>query len=288
MSNLAQRLLLFFLGVPAVSAVILFLPQLNHGASVLVVIAFTAGCALELSRLFEARDIAAPRLAFVSIGVALPAGAYVGGLLGGPSILLGSCLGVVVASSLALVASFLPFALYRTEDLHEVLPRSSALAFAVAYPGLLGAVIVLIASEPRYATESLLTFALLCFGNDSIAWLVGVTVGKHRGLVPVSPNKSLEGFIGGMLATVGVAFGCRALFPEALDASWWELLALGLLVGASAIFGDLFESSLKRSASIKDSGKAVPGRGGFLDSIDSLLFAAPVFYGLSLLMGLFR
>jgi phosphatidate cytidylyltransferase len=288
MSNLVQRLLLFFIGVPAACAVIIFLPQFNHGASVLVILAFTGGCAIELSRLFKARDIAAPELAFALLGVALPAGAYIGGLLGGPSVLLGSCLGLALASSLALVASFLPFAFYRSEDLHEVLPRSGALAFAVAYPGLLGAIIVLIASEPRYATESLLTFALLCFGNDSFAWLVGVTIGKHRGLVSVSPNKSLEGFAGGMLASVGVAFACSALFPEALAASWWELLALGLLVGGAAICGDLFESALKRSASIKDSGSAVPGRGGFLDSFDSLLFAAPVFYGLSLLMGFFR
>jgi phosphatidate cytidylyltransferase len=288
MSNLAQRLLLFFLGVPAVVAVILFLPECNHGAAALVVIAFAGGCSIELSRLFRSRGIAAPAFAFAAAGSVVPAGAYIGGLIEGPSILLGSSIGIIVAAGIALIACFLPFALSRAEAIHEVLPRSSALAFAVVYPGVLGSIIVLIASEPRYASESLLTFALLCFGNDSIAWLVGVTMGKHRGIVPVSPNKSVEGFIGGMLASVGVAFACSALFPAALSAVWWELLALGALVGAAAVFGDLFESALKRSASIKDSGSAVPGRGGFLDSFDSLLFAAPVFYGLSLLFGLFR
>ncbi len=63
---------------------------------------------------------------------------------------------------------------------------------------------------------------------------------------------------------------------------------MGSAIGAAVIVGDLFESALKRSAGIKDSGSAVPGRGGFLDSFDSLLFAAPVFYGLSLLFGFFR
>jgi phosphatidate cytidylyltransferase len=147
---------------------------------------------------------------------------------------------------------------------------------------------VLIASEPRHATESLLTFCVLAFSSDSFAWLVGMTLGRRRGIVAVSPNKSLEGFIGGLLAPVGMVFACAAVFPASLSGRWWELLLLGFLVGAAVIVGDLFESALKRSAGIKDSGSAVPGRGGFLDSLDSLLLAAPVFYGLSLIMGFFR
>jgi phosphatidate cytidylyltransferase len=289
MSNIVQRLLLFFLGVPAVVAIVFFFPQYNHGAAIFFVLAFCGGCAFELSQLFKARGVVAHPAAFVAVGAGIPAAAYCGGLLGSSDKLLGSCLGIVMAASLALVACFMPFAFSRNEtDIRAVSPRSSALAFAIAYPGILGSIIVLIASEPTYATESLLTFALLCFGNDSIAWLVGVTMGKHRGIFPVSPNKSVEGFVVGMLASVGVAFACSALFPSAMAASWWELLVLGLLVGAAAICGDLFESSLKRSASIKDSGSAIPGRGGCLDSFDSLLFSAPIFYGLSLLMGLFR
>jgi phosphatidate cytidylyltransferase len=188
----------------------------------------------------------------------------------------------------ALLASFAQFAFIGERGIPEALPKASALGFAAIYPGFLGAIIVLIASEPRHATESLLTFCILAFSSDSLAWLVGVTLGRHRGIVAVSPNKSLEGFVGGMLAPIGMAFACAAVFPEAISAQWWEILVLGLLVGAAAIVGDLFESSLKRSAGIKDSGSAVPGRGGFLDSFDSLLLAAPVFYSLSLLMGFFR
>ena len=98
----------------------------------------------------------------------------------------------------------------------------------------------------------------------------------------------MAGFIGGACGSVGLAFGCAALFPYALGGPWWTTLILGSVIGAAVIVGDLFESALKRSAGIKDSGSAVPGRGGFLDSFDSLLFAAPVFYGLSLLFGFFR
>jgi phosphatidate cytidylyltransferase len=288
MSNMLQRILLFFLGVPAVIAIVVFLPQLNHGAAVLIIVVFSGGCALELAKLFRSRGIGSNSILFVVLGAGMPASAYLGGLLGGASALSGAFMGIGIFSGAALLASFARFAFIAERSAPEALPRASAIAFAAIYPGLLGAVIVLIASEPPRATESLLTFCVLAFIGDSVAWLVGMTIGRHRGIVAVSPNKSLEGFIGGMLAPMGMAFACAAAFPSSFPAQWWELLLLGFLIGASVIVGDLFESSLKRSAGIKDSGSAVPGRGGFLDSLDSLLLAAPVFFGLSLLMGLFR
>lgn len=288
MSNILQRLLLFFLGLPLVAVVVVLLPQFNHGAAVLMILVFNGGCSLELSRFYKARGIVAKPALFIGLGVALPASAYIGGLLGGEAALAGACLGIVIASGAALLALFSAFAFVRLEDIPEVLPRTNAIAFAAAYPGLLGAFVVLIASEPRYATESLLSFCIIAFSNDSLAWLFGMTLGRRRGIIAVSPNKSLAGFIGGMLGSVGTAFGCNALFPKAIAGPWWAIFAFGLAVGAAVIVGDLFESALKRSADIKDSGSTVPGRGGFLDSFDSLLFAAPVFYGLSLLLGYFR
>jgi phosphatidate cytidylyltransferase len=288
MSNVVQRILLFLIGVPAIIALIVLLPGFNHGASVLLIIIFTGGCGLELSRLFKARGIGANPALYAVLGAGLPASAYLGELLGGGSALTGACLGLLIASGAACTASFAQFAFIGEGKIPDALPKASAIAFATVYPGLLGAFVVLIASEPRYATESMLTFCVLAFSGDSFAWLVGVTLGRHRGIVAVSPNKSLEGFLGAIVAPIGMAFACAAVFPSAIHAHWWQLLMLGILVGATVIIGDLFESSLKRSAGIKDSGSAVPGRGGFLDSIDSLLLAAPVFYGLSLLMGLFR
>jgi phosphatidate cytidylyltransferase len=292
MSNLAQRLLLFFLGIPSVVCLIIFLPQFDHAAAVAVVVAFCVGCSLELARLFEAQGVRAKAAPFAILGAGIPACAYAGGsvfrnsaslgFLGGA--LAGACLG----ATLCLLAFFVSFAFAKNARMHEVLPRASALAFAAAYPGLLGVAIVLVAAEPRYATESLLAFCILAFSDDSLAWLVGITMGRRRGLVDASPNKSLEGFIGGMCGAVGTACACKLLFPYAMAGPWWEALALGIAVGAAAIVGDLFESAIKRSASIKDSGRAVPGRGGFLDTFDSLLFSAPVFYGLSLIMGFFR
>ena len=85
-----------------------------------------------------------------------------------------------------------------------------------------------------------------------------------------------------------MALAISMLAPAYFQVHPLAIAAMGLVVGCAAIVGDLFESALKRSAGVKDSGTMVPGRGGFLDSIDSLLFAAPAFYGMSLLFQLFQ
>lgn len=288
MSNILQRLLLFFIAIPLVVAIIVFLPGYRHGAVVLLILALLGGCALELATFFRARGIAARPAHFLLLGAGIPACAYAGVLLGGDAALTGALLGILLSAGTGLIALFSAFAFVKADKIPEVLPRASAFAFALAYPGLLGAFIVLIASEPRFATESLIAFCLFGFCNDSLAWLVGITLGRRRGLVAVSPNKSIAGFIGGFCGSIIAAFGCAIFFPAAMRAPWWAILAFALAMAVVVILGDLFESALKRSAGIKDSGSAVPGRGGLLDSLDSLLFSAPVFYGLSLLLGFFR
>jgi phosphatidate cytidylyltransferase len=288
MSNVAQRLLLFFVGLPLLIALVVFFPQAKHGAIVAVILAFAGGSALELRRILRDRGIALPSAAVLALGLAAPVAAYIGSLLEGLAGPLGAVGILAIAGAVAAIAAFAPFALVTKEGIDSVIPKATALGFVAVYPGLLGAFIVLIASEPPRATDALLCFCILAFGNDSLAWLAGVTIGRKRGIVAVSPNKSLAGFIAGLAGTMGLALACPLLFPDSMLAPWWALLGLGAAVGVAGILGDLFESALKRSAGTKDSGSFVPGRGGFLDSFDSLLFAAPLFYGLSLLMGLFR
>jgi phosphatidate cytidylyltransferase len=287
-SNLLQRLLLFFLGIPAIVAVIAFLPQARHAATVVFLLGLLGGASLELARLFDEKGIKVRTAAIVALGTAPSLFAYLG------CVFADSADGLGPAGVLAIGAGFLaafaltPFALAKAEEIPSALPAAAASGFALFYPGVLGAFLTLIASEPRWAMESLLSFTFITFGNDSLAWLIGMTLARKRGVVAVSPNKSVAGFVGGMIGSLICAFGSQAIFPYAMRAAGWEILALGLAVGAAAIFGDLFESALKRSAGAKDSGQAVPGRGGILDSIDSLLLSAPVFYGLSLLLGLFK
>jgi len=284
-SNVIQRLLIFFLGVPAVAAIIILLPGLGHLAAVLVVLAILALCSLELAELFGNRGIRVGKAEALVLTLIFPAGAYLSSIAQPGLFSSGGAAFAICAT--APVAVFGRLAFTKAEDIPHILPRAAALSLEMGYLGILGSFIVLIAAGPERSTEALLTFCLLCFANDGMAWLVGITLGRKRGIIAVSPNKSLAGFVGGMAGSIIMAFACRAAFPESMGVPWWAVLALGTAVGAAAIVGDLFESALKRSAGTKDSGNAVPGRGGFLDSFDSLLLAAPVFYALSLLLGLF-
>lgn len=113
--------------------------------------------------------------------------------------------------------------------------------------------------------------------NDTAAFLVGISIGKHRLWERISPKKSWEGFVGGMVVTAVAAWFCPTLFGDfftfKLTGIQWALV--GVTVSAAATFGDLFESLLKRTAGVKDSGKILPGHGGLLDRIDSLLLVAP-------------
>lgn len=287
MTNVAQRLLLFFIGIPVFIALVVFLPEYHHVAVAVLAIFLAGGSAAEMARLLRAGGIE------VNIGLSTGFGILVPSLYFAETFLSISSAGRAGLATIGLgilaVACFAPFAYAKKENLGKVLKTASGYGFLLIYPCLLSGFIVLIVSEPRYATEAIFSYAFLTLGNDSLAWLTGVTLGKRKNLVAASPNKSLAGFIGGMGGSCAGILVARLLFPAAFaSSSVWSLLVMALAVGIAAISGDLFESALKRSVGLKDSGHMVPGRGGFLDSFDSLLFAAPVFYVASLLLGLFR
>lgn len=112
--------------------------------------------------------------------------------------------------------------------------------------------------------------------GDTFAYFVGSLWGRHSLRSPVSPRKSVEGVIGG---AAGAALSAWLLAPAWVPfLAGWPALLVGLLLSLAGQLGDLFESLLKRDAAIKDSGKLLPGHGGLLDRVDSMLFAIPVFY----------
>jgi phosphatidate cytidylyltransferase len=121
------------------------------------------------------------------------------------------------------------------------------------------------------------TLALFVFiwTNDTSAYLSGITFGKHKMFERISPKKSWEGFFGGLIMTVAVSLVFYKIFPAIGYAKW---MFFGLLTTLAAVFGDFIESMIKRTAGVKDSGSIMPGHGGILDRIDSLLFAGPVIY----------
>lgn len=121
----------------------------------------------------------------------------------------------------------------------------------------------------------LLGLYLLTWINDTGAYIVGVSFGKHKMIPSISPKKSYEGLLGGIVFTVVLA----AFLPSFLETyrvqSPWFMSLFGVAIASMATIGDLFESVLKRNAGVKDSGSIIPGHGGILDRSDSLLFVIP-------------
>lgn len=118
----------------------------------------------------------------------------------------------------------------------------------------------------------LLAVFVLIWINDTFAYLTGMTFGKHRLFERISPKKSWEGFIGGALFAIGTSIAFYYL-TDTLSLIIW--IGFAIVVVAFGTWGDLVESLLKRTLSVKDSGKMIPGHGGILDRFDSTLFAIP-------------
>jgi phosphatidate cytidylyltransferase len=136
-------------------------------------------------------------------------------------------------------------------------------------------------SEPRLIA---FTVVLAVFAADTVAYLTGRAAGRHKLAPRISPKKTWEGFAGGAVAGVFVAF--VALYDTRHRyLSVWQAIVLGLVVVAAAVLGDLFESALKRDLEVKDTGTLLGGHGGVLDRVDALLFAAPAAYFLVLAFG---
>lgn len=145
-------------------------------------------------------------------------------------------------------------------------------AMCFLYIGLpLGAMILFENIIGNYAVV-LMIFVMIWL-NDTGAYLVGSTLGRRKLFERLSPKKSWEGFFGGLIFCVLAGFGASIWIDSPLYT--WQWISTGVLVCAFSTWGDLFESLMKRSLGVKDSGRLIPGHGGILDRIDSLLFVVP-------------
>ena len=277
MNKLVQRLLVFIIGLPLVFGLVVCLPQKNHLAVNVAVILLSALGAAEFAGMLRK---SAP-------AVSPPAAALLGGLAPAAMTLMVSLgfggqaipLALVLGGSCLLISGICVAA----ARFDGVISRIGSGLAVMIYPGLFMAWIVRMSLFPR-SDLVILMFLLTIIANDSAGWALGMLFGRNnRGIIPASPNKSVAGFLGGFAASILVGLGATRFAPETFPsrlAAPLPGIILGFVTGLAGALGDLGESAIKRSAKIKDSGTIIPGRGGILDTIDSIALAAPVYYGL--------
>ncbi len=141
----------------------------------------------------------------------------------------------------------------------------------VALPMSLLLFIPLMLSRGEWQPWSIIFYIFIIWANDVCAYLFGITMGKHRLFERISPKKSWEGFIGGLLGAMAMGY-VAATF---LDGNFVVWIGMALIAAVTGVFGDLVESLFKRSVDMKDSGNIIPGHGGWLDRFDALILSAP-------------
>jgi phosphatidate cytidylyltransferase len=278
MKKLIERFLIFFIGLPLLICLVIFLPQKNHVMLNIMVVLVTALGSAEFAAMLQKENCPITQVEAGILSALLPLGLTI-------SVGFGIDIPVVPITFMSVISWPLVCRVFSAPDkLPDILLFAAAGLSVIIYPGFFMIWIIRMTLLPQ-ATPVILTFLLMVIANDSAAWAVGMLFGrKNRNIIPASPNKSIAGFIGGLVASILIGLGTVLLIPQVFMAQHIPAipsgLLLGFLSGIAAALGDLAESALKRSAHVKDSGTLIPGRGGVLDSIDSIAMAAPVYYWL--------
>ena len=214
----------------------------------------------ELNKAFTAVDIHIPLWSLTTAAVGLCAATWFGGISG-----------LAVATAIAfpcLLVLLLP------RGTVNFVKTASASALALVYLPFLAGFLILFA-RPSNGLERVMTFVVLVGCNDTFAYLTGVLFGKRPLAPKISPKKTIEGLLGSLVFTIA---GGAIAFNYIMGAEWWLGALAGLLTVFTATSGDLIESALKRDMAIKDMGNLLPGHGGIMDRLDSVLFAAPALW----------
>jgi phosphatidate cytidylyltransferase len=265
---MTKRILVAVIFVPLLVVVMLFLPPVVMS----VVVAFISAMAcFELLRATGEGKVTAPMevAAFLSAAV-IPFGAW----LGAATMTVGACTFVVMA-----VSFWCAIRAYDEQETPIGFYHVMLTLFAgVLIPTGLSALVMLKCME--HGKYLVLLAVMLAFITDGGAYFAGVFLGRHKGVTRVSPNKSLEGYVGGFVTGVVAAlvYGAVIQAVTGLPVSFLSLALCGLFGALATELGDLAFSLIKRQYSVKDYGHLLPGHGGMLDRFDSMIFCAPVVY----------
>ena len=185
---------------------------------------------------------------------------------------------VAVPALPAITIAISAAALSRAKQMSTSVPAAAGTLLAAAYLGALGGTIAALRSIPPDSDGAWRVMLLLAIvmTSDTFAYFAGSAFGRHKLAPLVSPGKTVEGLAGGLAGGVLAALLVRQLGLPQIPAL--AAVALGIVVSAFGVAGDLVESLMKRWSGVKDSGRLFPGHGGMLDRLDSLLFGAPVLY----------
>lgn len=282
MTTFHKRLTTVLIGVPFIILVVFGLPQYNHLAFSVVATVFAYFGSKEITEIINKKTNISLNIPF-QFSIILPISQWLS-MQFKYNNLTEICLILLILYA---------FSKEILEGAKEKKPFNNSLTkiafdtLVIIYPSFLISFIVGF-SKFEYSSALYALFFIIVFSNDIFAYVFGILFGKNnRGVFLVSPNKSVAGFILGGLSSVICGVATYYFIPEiSNNFSSIEIAILSLLVSISANIGDLIESVIKRSADVKDSGKLIPGRGGALDNLDSILTAAPVFYLLIQLFGM--
>jgi phosphatidate cytidylyltransferase len=254
----------------------------------------------ELIALLDAGGFEPPQVAAMALGLATAAAGLVSANAANIGGLLSDLLAATDPPGLVVVAYVgavlvLGFVAFTRSDPRRGFLSWAVTSFGIAYVAILLPFIAVVGhlAPPggsdatsvgilglRSGSAWLLLLILVVWGYDTGAYLTGRWLGRRRLIDHISPSKTIEGMVGGLVAgTIAAGIGAALVGLEP-----WHPLALGPLLGLAAQAGDLAESMLKRAAGRKESGFLIPGHGGILDRVDSFLFAAPVLAGYGLLV----
>lgn len=214
----------------------------------------------EIVRAFKVRGIYLSISALVVASLALSYATWNGGVAG-----------LAVATAIALPILLIQLL---TRGPEGFVASATATVFSVLYLPFLGGFLILLARTST-GLERVMTFVVLVGCNDTFGYIVGVIFGKHPLVPTISPKKSWEGLIGSLVFTVT---GGILAFTYIMTMHWWIGAVVGLMIVFTATCGDLIESAMKRDLALKDMGSLLPGHGGMLDRLDSVLISAPALW----------